>query len=219
MSRDVIEEQIRYYRRRAVEYDETADWRKDPFESEWRSVVAALDGFGPVGRVLEIACGTGQWTTRLMQHADEVTALDASPEMIAINQSKLDDPRVTYVVGNVFEWRPDRRYDVVFFANWLSHVLPQDLARFWALVRSALRPDGRVFFVDESQDAAWRREEPTDVAHVVIRRLRDGSTFRAVKVFWEPDELEGLLRGLGWDVRVTGLRALLYGEGRAAGDR
>ena len=109
------------------------------------------------------------------------------------------------------DWRVE-----VFFANWLSHVLPADLERFWAIVRTSLGPGGRVFFVDEAQDVSWRREEPTDVPHVVTRRLRDGSSHRAVKIFWAPQELEGKLNELGWDVSVTATPALLFGHGRPA---
>jgi SAM-dependent methyltransferase len=214
--REIIEEQIRYYRARASEYDDTADWRIDPFEEEWHVLVAALDSFGPRGRVLEIACGTGQWTRRLLDYSTDITAIDSSPEMIGIAKEKLHDHAVRYVETDVFSWTPDARYDVVFFANWLSHVPPEGFDRFWTVVRAALAPGGRVFFVDEAQDAKWRHEEFTAVPHVVTRRLRDGGTFRAVKVFWEPDALEERLRALGWDIEVVATPALLYGHGRFA---
>jgi demethylmenaquinone methyltransferase/2-methoxy-6-polyprenyl-1,4-benzoquinol methylase len=213
-SSKIVEEQILYYRRRAAEYDETADWRADPFEEEWNTLVGALEAFAPGGRVLEIACGTGHWTKWLLEHSDDVTAIDSSPEMIAINKEKLRSSTVRYVETDVFAWTPDDRYDAVFFANWLSHVLPSDFERFWDIVRRALAPDGRVFFVDEAQDA-WRHEEPAAEPHVVTRRLRDGSVHRAVKIFWSPEDLERRLRDLGWDIRVEATPALLYGEGRS----
>ena len=43
----------------------------------------ALEAFRPAGRVLELACGPGVWTHQLLRHATEVTAVDASPEMLA----------------------------------------------------------------------------------------------------------------------------------------
>ena len=36
----------------------------------------------------------------------------------------------------------------------------------------------------------------------VLRELDDGRQFRAVKVFYEPSELEAKLRALGWNVEV-----------------
>jgi len=215
--REIIDEQIRYYRARAAEYDETADWRVDPFEADWHVLVAALEAFGPRGRVLEIACGTGQWTKRLLGYSTDITAIDSSPEMIGIAKEKLRSPAVRFIETDVFSWAPDAPYDVVFFANWLSHVPPEGFEQFWAIVRAALAPRGRVFFVDEAQDAEWRHEEFTDVPHIVTRRLRDGGTFHAVKIFWAPDALEDRLRELGWDIRVLATPALLYGEGRPGG--
>lgn len=55
---------------------------------EWRALVlvrqelfAAFGRFRPADDILEIAGGTGSWTTRLLRHASHVTALDASSEM------------------------------------------------------------------------------------------------------------------------------------------
>jgi hypothetical protein len=52
---------------------------------------------------------------------------------------------------------------------------------------------------------------------VVERRLRDGSTFRVIKNFVDPEELELRLRRLGWDcaIRRDG-SDWIYGEARLA---
>jgi ubiquinone/menaquinone biosynthesis C-methylase UbiE len=76
---------------------------------------------GATGGVLELAGGTGWWTARLASTAAQLTVIDASPEVLAINRQRVATD-VTYVVADVFEWRPDRAYDVVFFSFWLSHV-------------------------------------------------------------------------------------------------
>ena len=58
------------------------------------------------GRALELACGTGLWTRRLVRHADTVTAVDASPEVIELARAGLDDPKVDYVRADLFAWEP-----------------------------------------------------------------------------------------------------------------
>lgn len=80
----------------------------------------------------------GRLTRTLLQHASRVTCLDASPEMTQLAASKLDhDPRVAFVNADVFSWEPEDRYDVVFMANWLSHIPPSLFGHFWGIVRDA----------------------------------------------------------------------------------
>ena len=64
--------------------------------------------------MLELACGPGVWTGQLLRHATEVTAIDASPEMLAIAAARVGDERVRFIQADLFAWKPDRRYDVVF---------------------------------------------------------------------------------------------------------
>ena len=229
MDDELLEGQLAYYRARAEEYDEWflrtgrhdrgPEWNRRWF-SELAEVCRELDSFGPKGRVLELACGTGLWTVELARHATGVTAIDASPEVLEINRARLReagrDHSVRYVEADLFNWRPDAAYDVAFFGFWISHVPPERFEGFWELVRSALAPGGRVFFVDsvgpETTDEKERRSrEPED--HTTVRQINDGREFRIVKVFYEPADLEGRLADLGWrfSVRTTG--HLLYGFG------
>jgi ubiquinone/menaquinone biosynthesis C-methylase UbiE len=205
----LVREQIEYYRARAPEYDATSSPPGDPLAPYARQIEMALDRFAPTGRVLEIASGTGLWTVQLLHHASSVTALDSAPEMHELSRNKIgDDPRIRYVSADVLSWEPDGRYDVVFFANWLSHVPPGRFRSFWETVRAALAPAGRAFFADELEDA-WTYEErfreiyAGDPSVPVVRRsVPDGGTFQVVKVFWNPQELKATLGAMGWDVDV-----------------
>jgi hypothetical protein len=44
----------------------------------------------------------------------------------------------------------------------------------------------------------------------VLRELEDGRQFRAVKVFYQPSELEGKLRALGWNIEVRAAGRRFY---------
>lgn len=66
-----------------------------------------------------LACGTW-WTQWLARHARHVTGVDAAPEMIALNRERVNAPNVQYIAANVFSWRRDQKFDLVFFAFWLS---------------------------------------------------------------------------------------------------
>ena len=218
----LLAEQIAYYRSRAGEYDEwfLRQGRYDhgpELNARWfaevEQVARALEAFAPAGDVLELASGTGLWTQRLAPTARSVTAVDSSPEVHAINQERLGGVPVRYVVADLFRWQPDRQYDTIFFSFWLSHVPPERLESFWSIVRAALAPGGRVFFVDalyeETSTAKNHQLEGPD-AHAVTRRLNDGQEYRIVKVFYRPEALTEQLTAWGWQVRIERTPSYFY---------
>lgn len=197
---DIVREQIAYYDQRAPEYDDTFRiWRED--EPAHQELMDAVERFRPSGRVLDLACGTGAWTEKLVPYADAITGVDASPNMIARARERLSHTHTKFEIADLFEWEPDGLYDVVFFTFWLSHVPSSRFEAFWELVDRALAEDGQVFFIDEAPHAEHQVEYLGD--ETVRRRLRDGTPHRAVKKYWEPARLEEKLATLGWDVRVT----------------
>ncbi|MBX7212429.1 MAG: methyltransferase domain-containing protein [Thermoflexales bacterium] len=206
----ILHAQQAYYEARAAEYDEW--WlrrgrydRGPALNQTWfeeaAEVTDALRTFSPRGAVLELACGTGLWTQRLAKTADRLTAVDGSPAMLALNAARLKDARVRYVQADLFTWKPDARYDVVFFSFWLSHVPENRFVAFWDLVRRALAPGGRVFLVDSRREAgsqALDHRLPAPDAEVMTRKLNDGRQFEIYKRFYAPGDLEARLTALGW---------------------
>ncbi len=191
--------QIDYYRRRAGEYDVTAYGDVAAARGRIARLVAEM---WPTGRVLEIACGTGLWTEPLAGLADTVTAIDAAPEALKIARDRVRSANVSFAVADVFSWRPDTRFDVIFFSAWLSHVPMSRFEEFWQSLRGLLAEDGRVLFIDEHIDECAKEAYVAGRDEVVERRLRDGSTFHVIKNFVDPERLELQLRRLGWDCAI-----------------
>ncbi len=228
---DLVTEQKRYYAERAPEYDDwwyrrgryeldphaLARWQADAAEAE-----AALEAFVQMleassakpptkacGTVLELAAGTGIWTRKLVPLAERVVAVDANAETLVLNTSAAE-----LVRADVFEWEPAERFDLVFFSFWLSHVPEERFDEFWALVRAALVPRGRVFLVDSG--AGDTAHTGTDQAGgEETRSLSDGRTFRIVKRRWSPAELAERVRplGFGFDLHDSANGHFLYGGG------
>jgi demethylmenaquinone methyltransferase/2-methoxy-6-polyprenyl-1,4-benzoquinol methylase len=227
VDRNLLDEQIAYYRARAPEYDEwffrqgrydRGEAHRLLWQAEVTEIEAALREAGPSGRVLELACGTGLWTRRLVESADEVTAIDSSPEVIEINRDRVGSDCVRYVEADLFTWSPARAFDFVFFGFWLSHVPPDRFESFWATVHAALKPGGLVFFVDNANDPDVTARDhvfPAGDSVVMDRSLNDGRPFRVVKVLYDPAELQERLAGLGWHgyVRTSG-RFFVHGSVR-----
>lgn len=227
----LLAEQLAYYRARAGEYDRwwfrQGRYDRGPehnaaWFAEGNAVAAALAEFAPTGSVLELACGTGLWSARLLDRCTHLTVVDGSPEMLALHAARLPSPRVRRIEADLFAWEPDGRYDAIFFGFWLSHVPAERFAPFWSRVRNGLAPGGRVFFVDsrrEPTSTAADHRLPEPAATTLVRKLDDGREYRICKIFREPGDLVTRLRTLGWDFEIRSTeKYFVYGSGNPVGE-
>lgn len=146
--------------------------------------------------------------------------MDAAPEMLDICRRRVASDKLRTIEADLFDWRADGSFDVVFFAFWLSHVPPRRFEALWDAVAAALAPGGRVFFVDSlySETSRAKDHERPDPQAAAPRKLNDGRQFRVVKTFYDPAHLAERLARLGWDVTVERTAEyFLYGFGRRAG--
>ena len=222
---ELLQHQIDYYSARAPEYDQ---WFyrlgkydhglafKQQWEYEVRIVRDQLHSAAGQSEILEMAPGTGIWTEQLVEIGDQVKALDASREMIAINQAKLASDKVTYVETDLFAWQPQQQYDMVFFGFWLSHVPSDKLSSFLRTVHQALKPGGRLFFVD-SQKAEQTVAIEKDLSRqeeLQKRILNDGREYEIVKIYYDPARLTETLRDHGFDIEVRATPTFfIYADG------
>lgn len=225
MNDELLAEQQAYYRMRAPEYDEwwqrRGSYDRGPDDArEWALEVAvvesALASFDPSGNVLELAGGTGWWTAQLARSAAQLTVVDGSAEVIALNRARVQRDDVSYIVADLYGWQPDRTYDAVFFSFWLSHVPRSRFSWFWRLVHTCLAPGGRAFLVDNRGDSRRPRvKDPFVVEYRTdehLRRGSDGSDYRVVKVLYEPDELSSLIAAEGWTAELQGTQRFMFGS-------
>lgn len=210
----LLAEQQRYYRARAPTYSKEA---LAPLGSEQaadlrRDLGAAFDAHFR-GDVLELACGPGTWTAMLAQRAASVTAVDGAPEMLEVAAASQPGANVRFQQVDLFRWRPERRYDAVFFGFFLSHVPDERFESFWALVGDALVPGGRVVFVDD----AYRAPEELvygPESSVIMRRREGADGYRIVKMAHTSGELAARLAGLGWGFEMRDHGPFFWGLGQ-----
>ncbi|QMW23935.1 class I SAM-dependent methyltransferase [Sandaracinobacteroides saxicola] len=205
-----------YYAARAPTYDDW--WQRNGIYDEgdgrnaaWTADVEALQAWlgsqGRLGRCIELAGGTGLWTTRLGRQADELLVVDASREVLTLNRARGHPPHVRFRQADIFALEPLQQFDTVFFGFWLNHVPNSLRARFWALVRGLLRPGGRALFVDSAAASTiWRFDESIDrQGDRIQQRELDGAVFGVVKQPLAPDDVRQWLCAEGWwaDVAQT----------------
>lgn len=228
-------EQILYYEARAGEYDEwwfrAGRYDHGPEENriwfdEQAEVRARMIEAIPHGDVADLACGTGIWTELLAAHANHVTAIDGSVAMLAIAEERLVSvglaDRITFLQADLFAWRPLQKFDAIFLGFFLSHVPDDLLDRVLQPVAAALKPDGKLLFIDSRRESTASSPDqplPEEDDPIATRRLNDGRTFRIVKIFRDANTMRLALarNGLKTAVHETE-RYFQYGIGEKMTD-
>jgi demethylmenaquinone methyltransferase/2-methoxy-6-polyprenyl-1,4-benzoquinol methylase len=178
-----------------------------------------LDGLPLRGELVELAAGTGWWSP-LLAEKGTLSVYDTSEAALERARERLVAHGLRAHLHVRDAWaEPDREVDAVFAGFWLSHVSPERLAAFLALVRRWLRPGGAFAFIDSLPDPQSGAEDnpPPSSDGTATRRLADGREFRIVKVFRDERALEAALAEAGFvepEVTTTG-RFFLLGRATA----
>jgi 2-polyprenyl-3-methyl-5-hydroxy-6-metoxy-1,4-benzoquinol methylase len=168
--------------------------------------LAALAHFGGVdgSRLLDLGCGTGEYTRFFAARGAHVVAVDQSPVAIATLQHQCDEAGIANVEGVVADAMDLERlgpFDLAFGSMILHHIEPFD--RFVDVLAGALRPGGRAFFHENSAMSSflvWCREHL--VGRFGIPKNSDDDEFPL-----QPREIERL--GTRFDVTVEHPRVVL----------
>ena len=122
------------------------------------------------GAVLELGCGTGEFSRRLAARAAQVVALDLSAEMIRVARDRSGRfGNIDFVVGDMTSL-PLRtaRFDCVASLNTLHHT---DASLALRAMRGALRPGGTILLADVL-DRSGIRHLPLNLLAGVVRFAR-----------------------------------------------
>jgi ubiquinone/menaquinone biosynthesis C-methylase UbiE len=105
-------------------------------------------------RVLEIGCGTGALTEKLIARGAHVTAVDQNPEMLERARARLADSSpdaVTFVerTASEIDSFPERSFDAVVASLSLSEMSKHERAFVLKCAQRVLRPGGVIAIGDE----------------------------------------------------------------------
>lgn len=127
----------------------------DAIQSEWpydrdvSFVLAAMERHGVGGtRLLEIGCGTGEHTRRLVDEGFEVTAIDRYDGMLDRARTKCDASFHQVALPSLPE---DGTYDaIVALRGVINHLPPDDLGPSLRAIADRLADDGLLVFDNAS---------------------------------------------------------------------
>jgi SAM-dependent methyltransferase len=134
-------------------WDRQQEWYMPDREERFRIMLDMVEAFvGTAPRVLDLACGTGSITARLLQRFPEATStgVDLDPALLAIAEGTFaGDERVRLVTADLKDphWPaklPHDSYDAVLTATALHWLHREPLAVLYGRIAELLR-DGGVF--------------------------------------------------------------------------
>ena len=104
--------------------------------------------------VLDVCCGTGQFTEQIRQRGYQVAGMDASGEMI--RYARLNAPEVHFTVADVRDFSLERSFDAAYCVyESLNHVPDiEGLVMAFACIRRHLKP-GAPFLFDLNREEAY----------------------------------------------------------------
>jgi tRNA (cmo5U34)-methyltransferase len=209
-----------YFDKIAAGYDTFALRAMPRYEEMLREIVRCLPD-GPRD-LLELGCGTGTLTAILMRRYPEanLTAIDASAEMIETARARVPAARVSFTVS-LFEDLdlPEGSFDLIASNMSLHHIA--DKGPFYKRLHDAMRPGGFFILGDELTGAMSRISELNWNGWVEFARqqghLSEEEIARIIQHEREfdhyetlPDQID-LLRDAGFDSVDCVWRYLIYG--------
>jgi SAM-dependent methyltransferase len=114
---------------------------------------AALDAadLRPGMGVLELGCGTGGITRKLLGRGVRVTSVDRAEPML--RRARERAPGAVFEASEITRYAPRHRYDRVIFAFVLHELGPEARRRALEIARDALAPGGAVVILDHATPA------------------------------------------------------------------
>lgn len=142
-------------------------------------------------RAIDLACGGGRNARYLAESGWQVEAVDFSPVAIEVASSADDNNSISYTVGDVREWQPDRPTDLVVIS--FLHLPIDELVTVITRAGTWLHPSGHLLYLGHAaENFVYGVGAPADPA--VLPGISDlARASQGMRVV----ELAHLLRGQG----------------------
>ncbi|GFH67585.1 class I SAM-dependent methyltransferase [Streptomyces diastaticus] len=204
-----------------ISWDQQQEWYLPDREERFRVMLDMVEAAaGPEPRVLDLACGTGSITDRLLKRFPRAqsTGVDLDPALLTIAEGTFaGDDRVTFVTADLKDpdWPallPHDSYDAVLTATALHWLHTEPLAALYGQIAGIVRDGGVFLNADHMPDPATPRINAAE-RELRHRRMEEAKAEGAVdwSTWWRLAAADPVLAG------PTARRFEIYGE-HAEGD-
>ena len=189
-------EMLEYYRMRSKHHDDYMSYTNhENFYKRQKEIINLIKPIIEQKKIIEIACGTGNWTSILANYGNEVLGVDSSLESLKIAKEKLIDyDNINLIKQNIFYMdKIDMRYEVAFAADFWSHLPKGDIDNFLSILNLLIAKDAAVIFTDMTYKDYFKNEKSyldNDGNRIFTRTLpNDEREYKVVKNFPVKKEL------------------------------
>jgi demethylmenaquinone methyltransferase/2-methoxy-6-polyprenyl-1,4-benzoquinol methylase len=205
----LIDDVSRYYAERAPFHDESSGYTnpiseklREPIKQRFREIFRGRN-------VLEIACGSGYWTSVIGETAESVLGIDNSCSLLQQARKRCSGrPAVRFQLADAYtlEGVP-RGFNAAFAHGWWSHMPKKNTESFLTSLHCKLITGALVLFNDQLPYDGFYRERDDEGNTLEQRLLPNGRSFMIVKNFPDEQEIYNALAGFAEDIRYTRLPA------------
>ncbi|MDI9883612.1 class I SAM-dependent methyltransferase [Streptomyces sp. HNM0645] len=155
-------------------WDRQQEWYMPDREERFRVMLDMVEAFaGPEPRVLDLACGTGSITDRLLMRFPkaESVGVDLDPALLTIAEGYFaGDRRVTFVTADLKDpgWTaalPHTSYDAVLTATALHWLHAEPLAALYGQLADLVVDGGVLMNADHMKDGTTPRINAAERSH------------------------------------------------------
>ena len=200
---------VAYYKERANEYDKVYQIPNE--QEDLQKATKLFQNIFANKSVLEIACGTGYWTTQISRTATSVYATDINKEVINIAQTKISNHNVTFEIADMYNLNITQRFNGLFGGFIWSHILVQDIDKLLSSLANKISDNCEIVFIDSKQIEGTTHDKKriTRVDEFgntfQTRKLENGTTYEVLKNFPSNDFLLEKLNQIATNIKLIDL--------------
>jgi trans-aconitate 2-methyltransferase len=130
-------------------------------------------GLNKSSRVLEVGCGIGTLTSLLVKNAGHVTAVDISPESIAVAKNALSQAQnLELMVSDMSAFETARPFDFIVLPDVLEHIPIEQHARLFQVLSGVLHAHGVLaIHIPDPYALEWIRVHEPEALQIIDQSI------------------------------------------------